>query len=111
MTEPPTPAQDGDLPLKRETVAFDSCRAMRTTELKLSIQRADYVIDPVAVAEAMLRHALSHRRWWNPIALRVMPPADSVTSGWPAIADPTQVNGAARSAARRPSGPTHTQSS
>ncbi|MDX6720801.1 MAG: hypothetical protein QOJ63_3055 [Solirubrobacteraceae bacterium] len=111
MAEPPTPAHAGDFPLKREGVAFDSCRAMRTQELKLSIQRADYVVDPVAVAEAMLRHALSHRRWWNPIALCVTPPADSVTSGWPPTTDPTQVNGAARSAARRSSGPTQTQSS
>jgi hypothetical protein len=111
VTDPPTPAHGRGPPLKHETVAFDSCRAMRTHELKLSIQRADYVIDPLAVAEAMLRHALSHRRWWNPIALCSTPPADSVSSGWPAIADPTQVNGAARSAARRSSGPTQTQSS
>jgi hypothetical protein len=111
VTEHPTPAQAEGLPLKRETVALDSCRAMRTQELKLRIQRADYVIDPVAVAEAMLRHALSHRRWWNPIAVCVIPPADSITSGWPSIADPIQVNGAARSASRRSSGPTQTNSS
>jgi hypothetical protein len=111
VTEPPTPAHGGGVPLKRETVALDSCHAMRTHELKLRIQRADYVIDPVAVAEAMLRHALSHRRWWNPIAVRVIPPADSITSGWPATADPIQVNGAARSAARRSSGPTQTNNS
>lgn len=111
MTEPQTPAHAECIGLKREVLALDSCRAMRTQELKLRIQRADYVIDPLAVAEAMLRHALSHRRWWNPIAVRMIPPADSVTSGWPAIADPIQVNGAARSAARRSSGPTQNSSS
>lgn len=111
MTEDPTPVQGEDVPLKRETDALDSCHAMRTHELKLRIQRADYVIDPVAVAEAMLRHCLSHRRWWYPIAIRVTPSADSITSGWPVIADPIQVNGAARSDARRPSGPTQTNSS
>jgi hypothetical protein len=84
---------------------------MRTHELKLAIQRADYVIDPVAVAEAMLRHALSHRRWWNPIAVRVIPPVDSITSGWPTIADPIHVNGTARSTAPRSSGPTQNNSS
>ena len=61
--------------LKREAAALDSCRAMRTQELKLRIQRADYVVDPVAVAEAMLRHALSQRRWWNPVAACATPPA------------------------------------
>jgi anti-sigma28 factor (negative regulator of flagellin synthesis) len=32
---------------------------MRTHELKLRIQRADYQVDPAVVAEAMLRHAVS----------------------------------------------------
>jgi len=90
---------------------FDSCRAMRTQELKLRIQRADYVVDPDVVAEAMLRHAVSHRRWWNPVAVCALPPADSRASGAPAATDPTHVNGAAASAASRSPGATQTHSS
>src|SRR5688500_14683688 len=89
------PADRKHLPLKRDPSMLDSCRAMRTQELKLRIQRADYVVDPIVVAEAMLRHAVSHRRWWNPVAVRATPPADSRTSGSPAFTDPTHVNGAA----------------
>jgi hypothetical protein len=109
--ERPIPADRTRPALKRDLAALDSCRAMRTHELKLRIQRADYVVDPVAVAEAMFRHALSHRRWWNPIALRRMPSIESLASGWPATTDPIHVNGTARSAAPRSSGPTQTHSS
>jgi hypothetical protein len=106
-----TPADRAGAALKRDPVALDSCHAMRIHELKLRIARADYVVDPVAVAEAMLRHAVSHRRWWNPIALCAIPPADSATSGRPATTDPIHVNGAASSAAARSSRPTQTHNS
>ena len=55
-------------------MTFDSCRGMRTEELKRRIQHANYVIDVAAVAEAMLRHAISHRRWWNPSTVCEAPP-------------------------------------
>jgi hypothetical protein len=90
---------------------LDSCRAMRTQELKLRIQRAVYVVDPVVVAEAMMRHAVSQRRWWNPVAVCALPSAISSTSGAPAATDPTHVNGAAASAASRSPGATQTHSS
>ena len=105
------PADGAGMPLKREGGALDSGRAMRTQELKLRIQRQDYVVDPAAVADAMLRHALSQRRWWNPIAGCATPASRSATSGGPGTTDPTHVNGAAASAAERSPGPTHTQSS
>ncbi|MEA2137251.1 MAG: hypothetical protein QOG56_401 [Solirubrobacteraceae bacterium] len=105
------PAEDEPLRLKRDPPLLDSCRAMRTQELRLRIQRADYVVDPLAVAEAMLRHALSHRRWWNPIAVRSTPPDDSATWGSPATTDPIHVNGTAASAAGTSSGATQTHSS
>jgi hypothetical protein len=84
---------------------------MHTHELKLRIQRADYIVDPGAVAEAMFRHALSHRRWWNPIAVRVIPLADSSTSAGPATTDPIHVTAAAASAAARSSAATQAHSS
>jgi len=90
---------------------LDSCRAMRIQELKLRIQRADYVVDPVVVAEAILRHAVSHRRWWNPVAVCATPPADSATAGSPAMTHPTHVNGTAASAASRLHGGTQTHNS
>lgn len=112
MTPRPWIHADGaGMVLKRGGAALDSGRAMRTQELKLRIQSADYVVDPAAVAEAMLRHALSQRRWWNPVAACATPSADSTTSGVPASTDPTHVNGAADSAAERSPGATHTQSS
>jgi hypothetical protein len=56
-----TPADGAHAALKGDAAALDSCRAMRTHDLRLRIQRADYVVDPAAVAEAMLRHALDAR--------------------------------------------------
>lgn len=106
-----TPADGARPPLKPRDGALDSCPAMRIQELRLRIQRADYVIDPRLVAEAMFRHALSHRRWWNPVAVCARPAASMVTSGWPAATDPIHVNGAASSAPARSSGSTQTQSS
>ncbi|MEY2440977.1 MAG: hypothetical protein QOJ46_403 [bacterium] len=111
MTDPTTPADRAGAPLKRDPAALDSCSAMRTHELRLRIQRADYVVDPAAVAVAMLRHALSQRRWWNPVVVCRMPPAVMTTSGGPATTDPTHVNSAASSAAARSSEPTQTHSS
>ena len=112
MTQPKwIPADGKGLPLKREGAALDSRRAMRTQELKLRIERADYVVDPVAVAEAMLRHAVSQRRWWNPVGACATPSSASTTSAGPAATDPTHVSRAAPSAAERSPGPTHTQSS
>jgi hypothetical protein len=111
MTGGTTPADGTAPPLKGGDGALDSCRAMRTQELRVRIQCADYVVDPVLVAEAMFRHALSHRRWWNPIAVCALPAASMIASGWPATTDPIQVKGAASSAAARSSGSTQTQSS
>lgn len=107
----PTPADGARPALKRGGGALDSCRAMRIHELRLRIQRADYVIDPVIVAEAMFRHALSQRRWWNPIAACGRPAASMTTSGWPATTEPIHVNGTASSAAARSSEATQAQSS
>jgi hypothetical protein len=103
VNERTTPADHRAPALKRGPSALDSCRAMHTHELRLRIQRADYIVDPVAVAEAMFRHALSQRRWWNPTAVCAIPPADSMTSARPATTDPIQVSGAASSAAARSS--------
>lgn len=105
------PAQVRPPRLKRDPAVLDSCRAMRTQELKLRIQRADYHVDPLVVAAAMLRHAVSHRRWWNPIAVRATPPDASATWGSPATTDPIHVNGTAASAAEQSSDATQTQSS
>ncbi len=106
-----TPVDPGSPGLKQCDAAFDSDRAMRLQELKARIQRSDYVIDPAAVAAAMLRHAVSQRRWWNPRTSFLTPPALSTTSGGPSATWPIQVKRAADSAAARPSRPTHTKSS
>ena len=42
---------------------------------RLRVQRADYVVDPAAVADAMMRHAVSQRRWWNPRSVAAATPA------------------------------------
>ena len=111
MTEPQTPADTAGPALKRERISLDSRRAMRTHELRLRIEQSQYSIDPHAVAEAMLRHAISQRRWWNPVGVRAEPPADSVTPGAPSATMPTHVSSAAPSAAPRSSGATQTHSS
>jgi hypothetical protein len=97
--------------LKKTGAALDSDRGMRTQELKLRVQRADYVVDPALVAAAIIRHAISHRRCWKPRTVRRTPPALSTTSGGPSPTVPTQVSGAADSAAERSAGPTHTHNS
>ena len=97
--------------LKRIDRAFDTERAMRMQELKLRVQRADYVIDPPLVAAAMIRHALSQRRWWNPRTSRLVPAARNTTSGGPSATSPIQVSGAADSAAARSLGATQTHNS
>ena len=84
---------------------------MRLQELKLRVERADYTVDPALVARAMLRHAVSHRRCWNPRAVCAMPSDSSTISGGPSRTSPIQVSGAADAAAARSSGATHTSSS
>jgi hypothetical protein len=90
---------------------------MRTHELKLRIQRADYVVDPAIVAMAILRHAVSYRRCWNPVAAFSIPAASRTTPGRPAAfdedpaTDPIHVTGAAASAAARSSEPVQKHSS
>lgn len=86
-------------PLKHSAAALDTAAGMRLQELKLRVERADYVVDPALVAAAMLRHAVSHRRCWNPRAVRATPPDSSTTSGAPARTRPIQVSDAADSAA------------
>lgn len=102
-----TPADGGGAPLKRAGDALDSPSAMRVHELRLRVQRSEYVIDPVLVAEAMLRHALSHRRWWNPVVLCGIPALSMTSCARPAATEPTHVSPAAASAAAR--SPTATQ--
>lgn len=85
--------------LKRDGDPLDISRGMRMQELKLRIQRADYIVDPVLVAEAMLRHAISHRRCWKPRASWIAPSSTSSTFGGPSRTFPIQVNGAPDSAA------------
>lgn len=111
MSDRPTPADAAGTALKGGRATLDSRRAMRTNELKLRIERQDYVVDPMAVAAAMLRHAISQRRWWNPVAVRRCPAASMTTSGWPAATDPTHVTGAAAVAAAQASEPTQKHSS
>ena len=111
MSERVTPADWAAAALKRGPCALDSGRAMRTHELKLRIERADYDVDPFILAEAILRHAISHRRWWNPVAACGTPPDDSATSGEPATTPPIHVNGTAAATAARSPGATQTHSS
>ncbi|CAN5125479.1 hypothetical protein BH20ACT16_BH20ACT16_12770 [soil metagenome] len=85
--------------LKRDGDTPDISRAMRMQEIKLRVQRADYTVDTALVAEAMLRHALSHRRCWKPRAAWAMPADSNVTFGGPSRTLPIQVSGAADSAA------------
>ena len=81
------------LALKGIGSALDSQRAMRLLELKARVQRAEYEVDPPTVALALLRHAVSQRRWWNPRMFRAMPPAFSATAGGPAMTLPIHVSG------------------
>jgi len=97
--------------LKRRGWAFDIAGGMRTQELKRRVQRADYVVDPAAVAAAMLRHAVSHRRWWNPRTVCTTPPAKNTASGGPASTSPIQVSDAADSISERMSGAAQMHSS
>lgn len=85
--------------------------SMRTTELRRRIECADYTVEPMIVAEAMLRHALSYRRWWNPIVLCRIPAADIATPGVPSVTNPIHVSDAAASAALRSPGATQMHSS
>jgi hypothetical protein len=97
--------------LKQTARVLDSGGGMRTQELKLRVQRADYVVDPAVVAVAMLRHAISHRRCWNPRTACAAPAALSTTSAGPSRTAPIQVSGAADSAAARSARSTHTNNS
>lgn len=97
--------------LKRERDTFDTSRGMRMQEIKLRVQRADYVVDPVLVAEAMLRHAVSQRRCWKPRAAWATPSDSNRTAGGPSATTPIQVSDAADPAAQRSSGATHTSNS
>ena len=88
-----------DSELKRGRDRLDTCSGMRLQEIKLRVQRADYVVDPALVAEAMLRHAVSHRRCWKPRAAWATPADSSSTPGGPSRTTPIQVTRAADSAA------------
>ena len=85
--------------LKGERGALDTSRGMRMQDLKLRVERADYIVEPAAVAEAMLRHAVSYRRCWNPRAVWAMPPECSSTPGRPSWTAPIHVSGTWDSAA------------
>jgi len=99
MTDAPTPVDPEGDALKCDGAVLDSPLAMRIHDLSLRVARSEYSVDPHVVADAMLRHAISHRRWWNPDGLRATPPADSATPGGPAPTAPTHVSDAASSAA------------
>lgn len=86
-------------PLKRGEDALDTCRGMRMQDLKLRVERADYVVDPALVAEAMLRHAISQRRCWKPRAGWATPADSSSAPGGPSRTTPIHVSPAADSAA------------
>jgi hypothetical protein len=88
-----------DVLLKHDGDALDTSRGMLMQELKRRVQRADYIIYPALVAEAMLRHAVSYRRCWNPRTSWATPPDSNVTWGGPSRTMPIHVNGAADSAA------------
>jgi hypothetical protein len=88
-----------DALLKHDDGALDTSPGMRMQELKLRVQLADYAVDPALVAEAMLRHAVSHRRCWNPRTAWATPADSSTRSPGPSWTVPIQVTGAADSAA------------
>ena len=88
-----------DVPLKRDGDTLDTSRGMLMRELKLRVQRADYIVYPALVAEAMLRHAVSHRRCWNPRRSWATPADSNSTWGGPSRTVPIHVTGAADSAA------------
>ena len=106
-----TLAESMDARLKHDAEALDMAAGMRLQELKLRVRRADYVVDPGLVAAAMMRHAVSQRRCWNPRAASATPADRSLTSAAPSLTAPIQVIVAADSAATRPPGETHTSSS
>lgn len=87
------------LSLKREDAPLDTSREMRMQQIKQRVQSADYSVDPALVAEAMLRHAVSHRRCWKPRADWATPPDSNSTPGAASFTLPIQVSGAADSAA------------
>ncbi|MEA2156111.1 MAG: hypothetical protein QOE11_2251 [Solirubrobacteraceae bacterium] len=97
-----TPVDDEAPTLKKKGTALDSDRAMQVQEIKRRVQRSDYVVDPPTVAAAMLRHAVSQRRWWNPRKVCGAPPALMTTCGGPSSTVPIQVSGTAASTASRP---------
>ena len=90
-----------DRPLKDRGGALDNADGMRLQELKLRVRRADYVVDPALVAAAMVRHALSQRRCWNPRVVCAAPAASSTTSAGPSRTAPIHVRAAADSASAR----------
>ena len=91
-------------PLKPDDGALDSAAGMRLQELKLRVQRADYVVDPALVAAAMLRHAVSQRRCWKPRAVCATPPTAARPRAVPSRTAPIQVSAAADSRPRRSAG-------
>lgn len=102
--------QGAAAPLKSVPGPPDASSAMRIQELKRAVQSADYVVDPDVVADAMLRRAVSYRRWWKPRSTAGTPAQTRFASPGPERTRPTHVTPAA-SAAAKPSGPTQTHSS
>ena len=85
--------------LKASCAPLDTCRGMRTQDLKLRLERRDYDVDPALVAEAMLRRFVSYRRCWNPRRDWAMPADVNSTFTGPSTTAPIQVTGTADSAA------------
>lgn len=54
---------------------------MELQDIKRRVDEREYVVEPHLVAEAMLRHAISYRRWWNPRSPSLTPADARVTVG------------------------------
>lgn len=54
---------------------------MHVKEIKRRVTEHEYEVDPRLVADAMLRHAISYRRWWNPHSTCLTPADARLTPG------------------------------
>ncbi len=105
-------AQPAGTPVKGLRSALDTDRGMRIEDIKQRVERADYVVDPAVVAEAMLRRVVAYRRCWKPDSSWGTPPEQRLARGGPARTCPTQVSaGTAAAAAAASWSATQTHSS
>ena len=85
--------------LKAATAALDIRCVMRMQDLKLCVERSDYIVDPALVAAALLRKNVSYRRCWKPRVAWTAPSQSSSTPARPSWTAPIHASGAADSAA------------